>query len=317
MTKIAVLDDYQNVALEMADWSVLPDDADVTVFNAYLGDTDAVAARLAEFDIVGIMRERTPFPRALFEKLPNLKLLVTTGMRNASVDLAAAADHDVVVCGTRGLARNTVELTWALILAVARSLPFEDRRMRHGGWQTTLGRDLEGATLGVIGLGRLGSQVATVGKAFGMNLLAWSQNLTAERAAEFDAALVSKEDLLARADFITIHLILSGRTRGLIGAADLARMKPDAYLINTSRGPIVDEAALIAALAAKRIAGAGLDVYDIEPPPIDHPLRRLDNVVLSPHIGYVTGNTYRVFYGDMVEAIAGYLDDAPVRQLQV
>ena len=317
MTKIAVLDDYQNVALEMADWSVLPDDADVTVFNAYLGDTDAVAARLAEFNIVGIMRERTPFPRALFEKLPNLKLLVTTGMRNASVDLAAAADHDVVVCGTRGLARNTVELTWALILAVARSLPFEDRRMRHGGWQTTLGRDLEGATLGVIGLGRLGSQVATVGKAFGMNLLAWSQNLTAERAAEFDAALVSKEDLLARADFITIHLILSGRTRGLIGAADLARMKPDAYLINTSRGPIVDEAALIAALAAKRIAGAGLDVYDIEPPPIDHPLRRLDNVVLSPHIGYVTGNTYRVFYGDMVEAIAGYLDGAPVRQLQV
>lgn len=316
MAKIAVLDDYQNVALEMADWSVLPDHADVTVFNEYLGDADAVAARLAEFEIIGIMRERTPFPRALFEKLPNLKLLVTTGMRNASVDLAAAADHDVMVCGTRGLARNTVELTWALILSVARSLPFEDRRMREGGWQTTLGRDLEGATLGIIGLGRLGSQVATIGKAFGMNLLAWSRNLTAERAAEFDATLVSKEGLLTQADFVTIHLVLSGRTRGLIGAAELALMKPDAYLINASRGPIVDEAALIAALREKRIAGAGLDVYDIEPLPGNHPFRALDNVVLSPHIGYVTGNTYRLFYGDMVEAIAGYLDAAPVRQLQ-
>ena len=315
MTKIAVLDDYQNVALQMADWSVLPDDAEVTVFNEYLGDTDAVAAHLADFEIVGIMRERTPFPRALFEKLPNLKLLVTTGMRNASIDLAAAADHGVMVCGTRGLARNTVELTWALILAAARSLPFEDRRMRAGGWQTTLGRDLEGATLGVIGLGRLGSQVATIGKAFGMNLLAWSQNLTAERAAEFDAMLVSKEDLLRQADFVTIHLVLSGRTRGLIDAAELALMKPDAYLINASRGPIVDEAALIAALEAKQIAGAGLDVYDVEPLPADHPFRRLDNVVLSPHIGYVTGNTYRVFYGDMVEAIAGHLNGAPVRQL--
>lgn len=315
MTKIAVLDDYQNIALEMADWSVLRDAAEVTVFNEYLGDTDAVAARLAAFEIIGIMRERTPFPRALFEKLPNLKLLVTTGMRNASIDLAAAADHDVMVCGTRGLARNTVELTWALILAAARSLPFEDRRMREGGWQTTLGRDLEGATLGVVGLGRLGSQVATIGKAFGMTLLAWSQNLTAERAAEFDATLVAKEDLLRQADFVTIHLVLSRRTRGLIGTAELALMKPDAYLINASRGPIVDEAALIAALEAKQIAGAGLDVYDIEPLPTDHPFRRLDNVVLSPHIGYVTENTYRVFYGDMVEAIAGYLNGAPVRQL--
>lgn len=316
MTKIAILDDYQNVAMQMADWSVLPDDAEITVFNEYLGDADAVAARLADFDVVGIMRERTPFPRALFEKLPNLKLLVTTGMRNASIDLAAAADHGVTVCGTRGLARNTVELTWALILAAARSLPFEDRRMREGGWQTTLGRDLDGATLGIVGLGRLGSQVATIGKAFGMNLIAWSQNLTAERAAEFDAELVSKEDLLARSDFVTIHLVLSGRTRGLIGAAELALMKPDAYLINASRGPIVDEAALIKALEEKQIAGAGLDVYDIEPLPADHPFRRLDNVVLSPHIGYVTGNTYRVFYGDMVEAISGYLDGTSVRQLQ-
>lgn len=317
MTKIALLDDYQNVALEMADWSVLPAGAKVTVFNEYLGDVDAVATRLADFEIVGIMRERTPFPRALFEKLPNLKLLVTTGMRNASIDLVAAADHDVTVCGTRGLARNTVELAWALILAVARSLPFEDRQVRAGGWQTTLGRDLEGATLGIIGLGRLGSQVATIGKAFGMNLLAWSQNLKAERAAEFDAALVSKEELLAQADFVTIHLVLSGRTRGLIGAAELALMKPDAYLINASRGPIVDEAALIAALRENRIAGAGLDVYDTEPLPADHPLRRLDNVVLSPHIGYVTGNTYRLFYGDMVEAIAAYLDGAPVRRLEI
>ncbi len=316
MTRIAVLDDYQNVALEMADWSVLPADAGVTVFNTHLGDTDAVAARLAGFEIVGAMRERTPFPRALFEKLPNLKLLVTTGMRNASIDLAAAADHDVTVCGTRGLARNTVELTWALILAAARSLPFEDRRMRDGGWQTTLGRDLEGATLGIVGLGRLGSQVAAIGKAFGMNLLAWSQNLTAERAAACEATLVPKADLLSQADFVTIHLVLSRRTRGLIGAAELALMKPDAYLINAARGPIVDEAALIEALRAKRIAGAGLDVYDIEPPPADHPLRRLDNVVLSPHIGYVTGDTYRVFYGDMVEAIAAYLDGAPVRRLE-
>jgi phosphoglycerate dehydrogenase-like enzyme len=313
--KLAILDDYQGVALEMADWSPLRDAVDITVFERHLGGLDAVTTALAEFEIVCAMRERTPFPRALLDRLPRLRLLVTTGAINASIDLAAAAEHGVTVCGTGSIPRPPAELTWALILAAARHLPAEDRRMREGGWQRTIGTDLAGRTLGVIGLGRLGGIVAGIGRAFGMEVLAWSQNLTPERAAACGATPVGKDALLAGADFVTIHLRLSERTRGLIGAAELAAMKPDAWLVNTSRGPIVDEAALIDALERRRIAGAALDVYDREPLPADHPLRRLDNTVLSPHLGYVTTGTYQAFYRGTVEAVLAWLDGAPIRLL--
>jgi phosphoglycerate dehydrogenase-like enzyme len=261
------------------------------------------------------MRERTPFPRALFERLPKLRLLVTTGARNAAIDLDAAAAHGVTVCGTDSLGRATAEHAFALLLAAARRLPEEDRRMRDGGWQHTIGLGLAGRTLGVLGLGRLGTIVAGIARAFEMEVLAWSQNLTPERAAAAGASLTGKMDLLARADFVTIHLQLSERTRGLIGAAKLAQMRPSAWLINTSRGPIVDEAALIDALMQRRIAGAALDVYDQEPLPADHPLRRLDNTVLSPHLGYVTLETYRVFYEGTVAAVRAWLAGAPVKVL--
>ena len=313
MTKVAILDDYQSVALDMADWDSLPDDVSVDVFEDHLSVEDDVAARLALYDIVVAMRERTPFQRSLLERLPNLRLLVTTGMRNASIDIAAASDNGVIVCGTDGVPYPTAELTWGLILALFRKIPAEDRATRDGRWQVTMGEGLHGKTLGLLGLGRLGSQVATVGAAFGMNPIAWSQNLTAERAAEFGATHVTKSELLSRSDVVTIHLVLSGRTRGLIGADDLALMKPSAYLVNTSRGPIVDETALIDALKAGSIAGAGLDVFDIEPLPADHPLRSLPNTVLTPHMGYVTAETYRVFYGDAVENIKSYLNGNPVR----
>ena len=313
MTKVAILDDYQSVALDMADWDSLPDDVSVDVFEDHLSVEDDVAARLALYDIVVAMRERTPFQRSLLERLPNLRLLVTTGMRNASIDIAAASDNSVIVCGTDGVPYPTAELTWGLILALFRKIPAEDRATRDGRWQVTMGEGLHGKTLGLLGLGRLGSQVATVGAAFGMNPIAWSQNLTAERAAEFGATHVTKSELLSRSDVVTIHLVLSGRTRGLIGADDLALMKPSAYLVNTSRGPIVDETALIDALKAGSIAGAGLDVFDIEPLPADHPLRSLPNTVLTPHMGYVTAETYRVFYGDAVENIKSYLNGNPVR----
>ena len=313
MTKVAVLDDYQSVALDMADWESLPAGVSVDVFQDHLSDDDGVAARLSDYDIVVAMRERTPFSRSLLERLPNLRLLVTTGMRNASIDVAAAEDNGVVVCGTDGLPYPTAELTWGLILALLRRIPTEDQATREGNWQVTMGEGLHGKTLGVIGLGRLGSQVATVGAAFGMSLVAWSQNLTAERAEEFGASLVTKQELLSSADIVTIHLVLSGRTRGLIGAEELALMKPSAYLVNTSRGPIVDESALIEALNSGAIAGAGLDVFDIEPLPLDHPLRSLPNTVLTPHMGYVTSETYRVFYGDAVENIRAFLAGNPVR----
>ncbi len=314
MVKIAILDDYQNVARDLADWSVLPADSEIVVFNDYLAGVEPMAERLADFDIVGIMRERTPFPRALFEKLPKLKLLVTTGARNASIDLAAAADHGVTVCGTGGSAQATAELAWGLILGLMRRIPFEDRAMREGHWQTTLGHDLSGKTLGLLGLGRLGSQVAKVGIAFGMDVVGWSQNLTAERAAECGAARAhSLGDLLRAADVVSIHLVLSDRTRDLIGAREFGLMKPTAYLVNTSRGPIVNEAALVDAMQRGAIAGAALDVYDTEPLPDDHPLRGLENTVLTPHIGYVTEATYRVFYTEMVEDIAAYLAGEPIR----
>ena len=313
MTKVAILDDYQSVALDMADWDSLPDDVSVDVFEDHLSVEDDIAARLALYDIVVAMRERTPFQRSLLERLPSLRLLVTTGMRNASIDVAAASDNGVIVCGTDGVPYPTAELTWGLILALFRKIPAEDRATRDGRWQVTMGEGLHGKTLGLLGLGRLGSQVATVGAAFGMNLIAWSQNLTAEMAAEFGATHVTKSELLSRSDVVTIHLVLSGRTRGLIRADDLALMKPSAYLVNTSRGPIVDETALIDALKAGSIAGAGLDVFDIEPLPADHPLRSLPNTVLTPHMGYVTAETYRVFYGDAVENIKSYLNGNPVR----
>jgi phosphoglycerate dehydrogenase-like enzyme len=314
VTRVAILDDYQDVARRLADWKSLP--AEVVVFRDHLSDESKVADRLADFDVVVAMRERTPFPRSLFERLPRLRLLVTTGMRNASIDLRAAADRGVVVSGTAGLPSPTAGLTWALILALVRHVPREDRATREGRWQETLGTTLKGRTLGVLGLGQLGSRVARVGKAFEMDVIAWSQNLTAERAAAVGATLAgSRDELLARADVVTIHLVLSDRTRGLVGARELGLMRPTAYLVNTSRGPIVDEGALIATLHAGKIAGAGLDVYDEEPLPADHPLRRLPNTVITPHLGYVTEETYQIFYSQALEDIRAFLAGAPVRVL--
>jgi phosphoglycerate dehydrogenase-like enzyme len=315
MFRVAILDDYQAVALSLADWQSLHPRAQMQAFADHLDELDALARRLHVFDGIIAMRERTPFPRALLEKLPNLRLLVTAGMRNAAIDLAAASEHKVQVCGTDMLPYPTAELTWGLILALARHIPREDRAMREGRWQTSLGIGLKGKTLGLLGLGRLGGQVARIGTAFGMEVIAWSQNLTPERAAEAGAAAVSKEALFARADVLSIHVVLSPRTRGLVGAGDLARMKPTAFLVNTSRGPVVDEPALHAALRARRIAGAGLDVFEAEPLPHDHPMLALDNVVLTPHLGYVTEEGYRLAYGQAVEDIRAFLDGAVLRPL--
>jgi phosphoglycerate dehydrogenase-like enzyme len=316
--RLAILDDYQNVALKLADWSAVSAKADITVFDDHVADLDKVAARLAPFDILVAMRERTPFPRALLERLPNLKLLVTTGMRNAAIDLKAATDQGVVVSGTDGggpYSISTVELTWALILAAARGIPAHDRSVREGGWQLPLGTELHGKTFGVLGLGRLGERVAKIALAFGMHVIAWSQNLTAERCAAVGVRHVGKEELFATADFISIHLILSERTRGLVGAKEIGAMKPSAFLVNTSRGPIVDSAALRQALETGRIRGAGLDVFDTEPLPADDPMRRLPRSVLSPHLGYVTEDNYRVFYERCAEDVAAWLSGKPVRVL--
>jgi phosphoglycerate dehydrogenase-like enzyme len=316
VARVALLDDYQGVALSMADWKSLPPGTEVVVFKDHLAEEDAVAKRLADFDIVMALRERTPFPRTLLERLPKLKLLITAGMRNASIDMKAAAERGVVVCGTAGLPYPTAELAWGLVLSLMRRIPAEDRATREGRWQTSLGLGLNGKTLGVLGLGTLGSRAAKVGLAFEMEVLAWSQNLTTERAKETGATLVPKDELLARSDIVSIHLVLGERTRGLIGARELGLMKRSAYLINTSRGPIVDEAALIRALGDGTIAGAGLDVFDEEPLPLDHAFRRLPNIVITPHLGYVTSETYRVFYGHAVEDIKAYLDGKPVRVLK-
>ena len=315
MVRVAVLDDYQGVALKMADWSVLPSDAQVQVFGDHLSDLEAVAERLTDFGIIVAMRERTPFPRSLLKRLPNLKLLVTTGMRNASIDLKAASDLGITVCGTEGLSYPTAELTWGLILALLRHIPKEDTATRAGYWQVSVGMGLRGRVLGVFGLGNLGSQVATVGLAFGMSVVAWSQNLTTDRAKQFGATLVGKDELLSSSDIVTIHLVLSDRTRGLIGARELGLMRPSAYLVNTSRGPIVDEKALVEALQKGTIAGAGLDVFDEEPLPTDHPLRRLENTVITPHMGYVTTETYQVYFKNAVEDILGFLRSNPTRIL--
>ncbi len=316
MTRVAILDDYQNVAMGLADWKSLPAGTEVVAFRDHLYDLDAVAKRLADFDVVVAMRERTAFPRALLEKLPKLRLLVTTGMRNASIDVKAAAEGGITVCGTSGLPYPTAELTWGLVLALFRRIAVEDRATREGKWQTTLGLGLNCKTLGVIGLGTLGSRVARYGKAFEMEVLAWSQNLTAKRAAEVGATLVGKDELLRRSDVVSIHLVLSDRSRGLVGARELGLMKRTAYLVNTSRGPIVDEAALIRALQDGTIAGAGLDVFEPEPLPLDHPFRKLPNTVITPHLGYVTEETYRVFFGHALEDVQAFLRGAPVRVLK-
>jgi len=309
--KIALLDDYQGVALKSADWPGLLPGADITVFNDTITDPDALVARLEGFQILGIKRERTPFPRALLERLPDLKLLVTTGHRNASVDVSAARELGITVCGTPSSAQAAAELNWALLLEAARRLDREMASFKEGGWQVGLGRDLSGATLGVIGLGRLGSLVAGYGKTFGMRVIAWSQNLTPARAAEAGAEAVDRETLFRDSDFVTIHVRLSDRTEGLVNGEMLGLMKPDAWIVNTSRGPIVDRAALLAALKAGRIGGAALDVFDEEPLPAGDELRRLDNVVATPHVGYVSRENYAVMYRVTAENIAAFLAGKP------
>jgi phosphoglycerate dehydrogenase-like enzyme len=312
---IALLDDYQNVGLSLADWSKLGSRAEVHAMNEHIADPDLLCARLQPYDAVMAVRERTKFPSAVLQRLPNLKLLVTAGMWNAAIDLDAAASCGVQVCGTGGWPYATAELALALMLALARQIPSEDRMMRAGQWQTRLGLGLHGKTLGVLGLGKLGQQMAKFGTMLGMEVLSWSQNLTQEAAAEGGAKLVSKNDLLARSDVVSIHLKLSARTEKLIGTDELRLMKPTAYLINTSRGPIIDEAALIDALRTNRLAGAGIDVYDIEPLPSDHPFRALDNIIMTPHIGYVVEQNHQVIYRDALEDIEAFLDGRVLRPL--
>jgi phosphoglycerate dehydrogenase-like enzyme len=315
MLRVALLDDYQDVALKMADWHRLDGRAEVVAIHEHVPDVDRLAATLQDFDAVMLVRERTRFPRALIERLPRLKLIITAAMWNVAIDIEAATDHGVQVCGTGDWSFAAAELALGLMLSLARHIPHEDRAMRAGGWQTTLGCGVHGKTLGVIGLGSLGGQMARFGQVLGMEVLAWSQNLTAEACVAGGAVLVPKDELMARSDFVSIHLKLSDRTRGLIGRRELDLMKPSAYLINTSRGPIVDEAALLEHLQQKRIAGAGLDVYGTEPLPVDDPLRRLENVVLLPHVGYVVEQNYRVVYGDTLEDIEAFLDGRTIRAL--
>ena len=314
--KLAILDDYQKAALASADWSSLGPEIDISVFDSHLGhDEDAVAEALAPFEILVVMRERTPFPRSLIERLPRLKLLVTTGMRNLAIDMAAARERGIPVCGTGMLPYPAAEHAMALILDLFKKISRETRAMHEGGWQDQISEGLNGKTLGILGLGKLGERVARFGPALEMTVVAWSRNLTETRCREVGVRLVDKETLLREADVLSIHLVLSDRTRGLIGPGELALMKPTAYLVNTSRGPIVDEAALIDALRSGTIAGAGLDVYDVEPLPGDHPLRALDNAVLTGHTGYVIRELYELVYGEALEAVAAWRAGAPVRVL--
>jgi len=312
--KIAILDDYQEVALGFGDWGSLG--AEIEVFTRPFADPADVVGRLRDFEVVVAMRERTRFPAEVLDRLPALKLLVSTGHRNAAIDVAAARRNGVVVSSTGYIAAPAAEHTWALILAAARNVPVESRNMREGGWQTTVGTILSGKTLGLLGLGRLGAGAAKIGQAFGMETIAWSQNLTQEKAEPHGVTAVPKDELFARADVLSVHLVLSDRSRGLVGAPELAAMKPTAILVNTSRGPIVDEAALVDALRRKEIAVAALDVYDVEPLPSAHPLRTLDNVVLTPHIGYVTREAYEIFYRDAVEDIAAFQAGSPIRVME-
>jgi phosphoglycerate dehydrogenase-like enzyme len=307
--KVAILDDYQNVSLGLADWSSVASRAEITVFNDHIADPDAVVQRLLPFDAICVMRERTPLPRSVLERLPRLKLIASTGPRNASIDMRAAKERGIHVTGTSYRSTPTIEMTWALILASARHIVRESNSVRAGGWQTSVGRELHGRVLGVAGLGNIGGQVARIGLAFGMKVVAWSQNMTPQAAEAAGATLVTRDELFRQADIVTIHLILSDRTRGLFGSADLAPMKPTAWLINTSRGPIVDEAALVQALKLRVIGGAALDVFDAEPLPSDHAFRTLDNVLATPHTGYVGEDLYRTFFQDAATTIGAWLDE--------
>jgi phosphoglycerate dehydrogenase-like enzyme len=306
--QIAILDDYQDVALRVADWSAVCGRATVTVFNDHITDPDAIVARLQPFDVVCVMRERTPLTRFILERLPRLRLIASTGAQNASIDLKAAGERGVQVVHTGYSCTPTVELTWALILASARHIVSENASLGEGGWQRHVGDDMAGRTLGLLGLGNIGAAVARIGKAFDMNVIAWSQNLAAERAADFGAVRVSKEELFRQADVVSIHLVLSHRTRGLVGAADFSLMKPTARLVNTSRGPIVIEADLLAALRDGKIAGAAIDVFDVEPLPAGHPFRTLPHVLATPHIGYVSRGLYERFYQDTVNNVLAWLE---------
>jgi phosphoglycerate dehydrogenase-like enzyme len=306
--KVAILDDYQNVALQLADWSGVRRHAEITVFNDHVADPSAVIERLRPFDVVCVMRERTPLTREILQQLPNLKLIASTGPRNASINSQTATDLGIAVTATGYDSTPTIEFTWSLILTSMRGIDREAASLKAGGWQTGLGANLRGKTLGVVGLGNVGAEVARIGLAFGMKVIAWSQNLTAERAGAAGATLVDKQTLFREADIVTIHLVLSGRTKGLIGAAELALMKATARLVNTSRSPIVDETALIETLKARRIAGAAIDVFETEPLPADHPFRKLENVLATPHIGYVTEDLYRTFYGDAAANIAKWIE---------
>ena len=318
MTRLrcAILDDYMNLALRTADWSKINDRVEVEVLNQPFASMQAAASALKDFEIICAMRERTPFPRAMFEALPNLKLLITSGMRNAAIDMEAAKQRGIVLCGTQWGRDPTAPLTMGLILELTRNIGRENARMHAGEpLQKFVGIEIEGKTLGVVGLGKLGAKVSGLAKAFGMNVIAWSPNLTAERCKEVGVSYASKEELFSTADIVTIHVVLSQRSRGLVGATDLARMKPTSYLVNTARGPIVDEAALLQTLQQRKIAGAAVDVFSVEPLPVDHPFRKLDNIVLTPHLGYVTEEGFTNHYKQMVEGIDSWIKGEPLRRL--
>jgi phosphoglycerate dehydrogenase-like enzyme len=318
MTRLrcAILDDYLDLTLEIADWSKVRDRVDITVFKHPFASTEAAASALADFEIICAMRERTPFPRSLFAALPKLKLLITSGMRNAAFDMEAAKEHNVVLCGTQWARDPTAPLTMGLILELTRNIGRENARMHAGEpLQKFVGTEIEGKTLGIVGLGKLGSKVAGMAKVFGMSVIAWSPNLTPEKCKEVGVGYATKEELFSTADIITVHMVLSHRSRGLVGAADLARMKPTGYLVNTARGPIVDEAALLETLQQRKIAGAAIDVFSVEPLPVDHPFRKLDNIVLTPHLGYVTEESFRNHYSQMVEGIDAWFKGEPLRRL--
>jgi phosphoglycerate dehydrogenase-like enzyme len=315
LVKVAILDDFQGVALEMADWTVLNGRAEVTVFRDHISEFQAVVERLLPFDVVCAMRERTPLRRPLLERLPNLKLIVSTGRRNSAIDLAATKERGIVVCGTEYMGHGAAELTWALIMAAMKHIPDESASVRNGGWQTRIGRDLKGRTIGLVGLGNVGSVVARYAQAFDMNVIAWSTNLTEVTANQYGARLVRKEQLFREADIASVHLVLSERTKHIIGAPELGLMKRTAYFVNTSRGQLVDEAALIEALERQTIAGAALDVFDIEPLPAVHPFRSLPNVLPTPHVGFVTQDTYKLFYRNTIEDILAWLEGRPIREM--
>jgi phosphoglycerate dehydrogenase-like enzyme len=307
--KIAVLDDYQNIALKMADWSSIPGSPEIKVFNDHVSDVERLVQRLLPFDVLCIMRERTPMTATLLDRLPNLKLIASTGARNAAIDLEAAKRRAIEVRHTGYRAAPTIEFTWALILALARNITLENASLRNGGWQTAVGADLHNKTLGILGLGNIGSRVAEIGKSFGMNVIAWSQNLTQEKAEASGARLVSKDELFRNADFLTIHLVLSARSRGTVGKPELGLMKPTSFLINTARGPIVDEKALVETLRDRKIAGAAIDVFDQEPLPAEHPFRHLPNVLATPHLGYGSRSLYELFYQDTVTNIKAWVSE--------